>query len=196
MAAHRRSRTADGGTGSFPAEAYMRNIRFSLLVLCGMLVTACEQKLSEGPTAPAAPSFSAGEGVSAAAAGSGGFIQANGELRKFTFAATTFPGGRVDGQFELVAGNADLVAHGTVTCMTVIGNQAWVGGTLDRNSIGAPFTHGWWRAVDNSATGEPDQISLAVVANNPSGSLAAAFCENTPAAPALNTVTHGSITIR
>jgi hypothetical protein len=174
----------------------MRNTRFSLLVLCGVLFTACEQSLSEGPTAPAVPSFSVGEGVSASATGSGGFVQANGELRKFAFAATTFRDGSVGGRFELVAGDADLVAHGTVTCMTVIDNQAWVGGTLDRNSIGAPFTHGWWRAVDNSATGEPDQISLAVVANNPSGALAAAFCETTPNFPPLNTVTHGSITIR
>lgn len=171
----------------------MRNTRFSLLALCGVLLTACD---ADRLAAPTAPTFSAGEGVSAAATGSGGFVQANGELRKFTFAATTLRDGRVGGQFQLVAGNADLVAHGTVTCMTVIGNQAWVGGTLDRNSIGAPFTHGWFRAVDNSATGDPDQISLLVVANNPSGALAAAFCETTPGAPALITVTHGSITIR
>jgi hypothetical protein len=171
----------------------MRNARFSMLMLCGVMVTACEENR---PGEPTGPSFSVGEGVSAAATGSGGFIAANGELRKFTFAATTYSDGRVGGQFQLVAGNADLVAHGTVTCMTVKGNQAWVGGTLDRNSIGAPFTHGWWRAVDNSATGDLDQISLAVVANNPSGGLLDAFCENIPDAPPVNTVTHGRITIR
>jgi hypothetical protein len=135
--------------------------------------------------------------VQAAATGSGHFVAANGELRKFTFAAITQQNGDVGGQFELVAGDADLVAHGTVICMTVIDNQAWIGATVDRNSIGAPFTHGWWRAVDNAATGDPDQVSLLVVANNPDGNLARAFCADTPAAfPPLNTVTQGNISIR
>lgn len=172
----------------------MRKARFLACVLPGVLLLACDPGGQQERLV--APSLSADQGVAAAATGSGGFIAANGELRKFTFAAITHRNGQVGGQFELVAGNADLVAHGTVTCMTVIGNRAWVGGTLDRNSVGAPFTHGWWRAVDNSDTGEPDQISLAAVANNPDGELNRAFCENTPDAPPLITVTHGSITIR
>lgn len=172
----------------------MRKTRFWACALFGILLPACD---AGGPQERlAAPSFSAGQGVAAAATGSGGFIAANGELRTFTFTAITRRDGTVRGQFQLVTGNADLVAHGTVTCMTVIGNRAWVGGTLDRNSVGAPFTHGWWRAVDNSATGEPAQISLAAVANNPDGELSRAFCENTPDDPPLITVTHGSITIR
>jgi hypothetical protein len=178
----------------FNREVIMGRTGLAVALLCGLLASACgADRTAESIVGP---SFSRGEGVSAAATGSGGFIQANGELRKFTFAATTYRDGRISGQFQLVAGNADLVAHGTVTCMTVIDNRAWIGGTLDRNSIGAPFTHAWWRAVDNSATGAPDEISLAAVANDPGGDLNRAFCDNTPAAPPLNTVTQGSITIR
>lgn len=164
-------------------------------LLSAATLLACN---GEGMSAPGPePAFSAGAGVSAAATGSGHLIQANGELRKFTFAAIRHGNGSISGQFNLVAGNADLVAHGTVTCMTVIGNQAWIGGTLDRNSIGAPFTHGWWRAVDNAGSNAPDEISVLVVANNPAGNLAQAFCDNAPVAfPPLNQIAQGGINIR
>ena len=157
----------------------------------GILLAACG---ADGVHAPESTAVHSVTGVAARATGSAHFI-ANGELRKFTFSAVTHADGSVSGQFELVAGNADLVAHGTVTCMTVIGNEAWVGGTLDRNSVGAPFTHGWWRAEDQSPAGAADGISLLVVANNPGGSLVQAFCDDTPAAPALNPVIHGNISI-
>jgi hypothetical protein len=162
-------------------------------LLCAVTLLACNSERATGPE----PAFAVGNGVGAMATGSGHLLQANGELRKFTFAAITHQNGSVSGQFNLVAGNADLVAHGTVTCMTVIDNQAWIGGTIDRNSIGAPFTHGWWRAVDNAGTGATDQISLLVVANNPAGNLVQAFCDDAPAAfPPLNDIAQGSISVR
>lgn len=166
----------------------------SALVLCAAMLSACGAERTQAPID--GPSLTVSAGVLAAATGSGGFIAANGELRSFTFAAITHRDGTVGGQFQLVAGNADLVAHGTVTCMRVIGNQAWVGGTIDRNSIDLPLTHGWFRTVDNAGSGSPDQISLLVIANNPAGNLLQAYCANTPEFPPLNTVTHGSITIR
>jgi hypothetical protein len=67
---------------------------------------------------------------------------------------------------------------------------------VDRNSLGLVLTHAFWRAVDNSATGEPDQVSVAFIANNPAGNLLQAYCADTPAAPPLNPVTHGNTTIR
>jgi hypothetical protein len=173
----------------------MEGLRMPACLLGAVLLSACDAERTQAP-APT-PSFAVGAGVEAAATGSGHFVAADGELRKFAFAAITHRNGDVGGQFQLVAGNADLVAHGTVTCMTVIDNQAWIGGTLDRNSIGAPFTHGWWRAVDHAATGDPDQVSLLVIANNPDGNLARAFCDDTPDGfPPLNTVTQGNITVR
>jgi hypothetical protein len=165
----------------------------SAALLCAVALLACANDGTTGPDS--GPAFNA-SGVSAAATGSAHLIQANGELRKFTFAAITHADGSISGQFELVAGNADLVAHGTVTCMTVIDNQAWVGGTIDRNSIGAAFTHGWFRAVDNAGSGATDQVSLLVVANNPAGDLARAFCDGTPAFPPLNDIVQGNINIR
>jgi hypothetical protein len=172
----------------------MRGSRIAGFLMCGTFLSACEVERVQAPALQ--PSFSAEAGVSASATGSGHFI-VNGELRKFSFAAISHGNGEVTGKFELVAGNADLVAHGSVICMTVIENQAWIAGTIDRNSIGAPFTHGWWRAVDHAGTGGADQISVLVVANNPAGNLALAFCENTPEEfPPLNTVTAGNISVR
>ena len=162
-------------------------------LLGAVTLLACNGEGATGPDTQ--PAFTTG--VHAMATGSGLLLQANGELRTFTFAAIAHMDGSVSGQFNLVAGNADLIAHGTVTCMTVVDNQAWIGGTIDRNSIGAPFTHGWWRAVDNADTGAADQISLLVVANNPAGNLVQAFCDDTPAAfPPLNDIAQGNVDVR
>lgn len=155
-------------------------------------LAACESEIVRPDGARPAASL---EGIEARATGAGHLLAANGELRKFSFSAVTHADGTVSGQFELVAGNADLVAHGTVTCMAVVDGQAWIGGTLDRNSIGAPFTHGWWRAVDGG-TDAPDQLSVLVVANDPAGGLAQAFCDGRPTGfPPLNDIVQGAITI-
>lgn len=138
------------------------------------------------------------EGVETSATGSGHFVQANGELRKFTFSAVRHADGGVSGQYQLVAGNGDLVAHGSVDCLTTAGNEAWIGGPLERNNVGAPFDSGWFRVADNGdgGSGVADGISLLVVAVDPTGDAARAFCADMPGAPALNDLIAGDISVR
>lgn len=138
------------------------------------------------------------QSVETSATGSGHFVQANGELRKFTFSAVKRTDGGVSGQYQLVAGNGDLVAHGSVDCLTVIGNEAWIGGPLERNNVGAPFDSGWFRVADNGngGSGTADGISLLVVAVDPTGTAAQAFCADTPAGPPLVDVVAGDISVR
>lgn len=169
------------------------------LSLMPLVLAACDS--TSGPEEPE-PSFADvvafSQGVETSATGSGHFVQANGELRKFTFSAVTHADGRVSGQYELVAGNGDLVAHGIVECLTTIGNEAWIGGPLERNNVGAPFDSGWFRVADNGdgGSGVADGISLLVVAVDPTGDAARAFCADTPGAPALNNVVAGDISVR
>lgn len=168
-------------------------------LLAVLVLTGCES--ISGPDGPQ-PSSTAvvafSEGVETSATGAGHFVQANGELRKFSFSAVKQADGGVSGQYQLVAGNGDLVAHGHVECLTTIGNEAWIGGPLERNNVGAPFDSGWLRVADNGdgGSGTADGISLLVVAVDPTGDAARAFCADTPDAPPLNDVVAGDISVR
>jgi hypothetical protein len=83
--------------------------------------------------------------------------------------------GAVTGEYQRIAGAA--VIHGSITCLTVVGNAAWIGGTIDRAlftpvGIGSDFI---FRVIDNGEDGvTTDQFSR-IGFNQPAGT-AAAFC--------------------
>lgn len=96
--------------------------------------------------------------------------------------------GDVKGTFELHARQQDpnRRVHGEVICVTLIGNQAWLGGRMTQSDHPAapPGTFSLWRVVDNGeGTGAPpDQISLRGVGlPNPT----IPYCTNHPNSPAL-----------
>ena len=77
------------------------------------------------------------------------------ELQTFAFTARAAADGSADGWFtyrELDDG-APFSANGPVTCLTVIGRDAWIGGVISRsndptyNGLGA-----WWHVTDNHDT--------------------------------------------
>lgn len=117
----------------------------------------------------------------ASATGSGHLHQPGSDIRKFTISAQKNASGATHGQYDLQIApvgffqdrgiNPPLIAlHGTVTCMTVEGNSAYIGATVDRVQntdlvFGpAPLTGAAIELIhndDDPAT--PDMISSVVV---------------------------------
>jgi hypothetical protein len=103
------------------------------------------------------------------------------ELQHFRFGAFTLPRGGAVGRFDYrdIEDGAPFDADGRVTCLTVIGRDAWVGGVVERsNDPTVTGLGGWWHVTDNGhgfgSHGTPDVTSFLGV-----GSLAAtqAFCD-------------------
>ncbi|HYC33815.1 MAG TPA: hypothetical protein VEB59_16110 [Gemmatimonadales bacterium] len=149
----------------------MRATRF---LLCGLALTACGSDV----TAPSsAPELAAG-GIPphvASASGAGHFTNPlNGVFVRDNFTARSDQFG-VTGEYQRIAGAA--IIHGTITCLTVVGNEAWIGGTIDRAAftpvgIGSDFV---FRVIDNGEGGVTKDVFGRVGFNLPAGS-AVAFC--------------------
>jgi hypothetical protein len=104
-------------------------------------------------------------------------------LQEFGFTATLTSGGSASGWFQYrdVEDGVPFTAGGSVTCLTVIGTDAWIGATIslsnDPTLIGLG---GWWHVTDNGqGTGSPADITTFLGV----GSLeaTAAFCADHPA---------------
>jgi hypothetical protein len=101
------------------------------------------------------------------------------ELQHFRFGAFTLPGRGAAGRFDYrdIEDGLPFDADGRVTCLTVIGRDAWVGGVIERsNDPTVTGLGGWWHVTDNGhgSHGTPDVTSFLGV-----GSLEAtqAFCD-------------------
>jgi hypothetical protein len=105
--------------------------------------------------------------------------------------------GAVQGNFQVQSrqNNPDTYIHGTVLCLTVVGNQAWMVGLVTASdgetSPAGTFTR--WRVVDNGegTNTPPDQISLMEV-----GILTfPPYCTTLPERPVLRDIEAGNIQI-
>lgn len=174
-------------------SAFTRQPFSPLGALCALSLVVFGCEMESTPTDAPTGSFSADEGVIESVTGAGHFTQ-NGEFRNFSLAALRNADGSVTGQFESTARDFGFRAHGSVTCLTIVGNAAWLGGTIEQFPANPAFEglDASWIVVDNgSGAGDVDQISQAFP--GPPGS-AAQFCAGTPALP-LNDVEAGSITV-
>jgi hypothetical protein len=87
------------------------------------------------------------------------------ELRTFGFSATLKSDGSADGWFtyRIVEDGAPFSADGPVTCLTVIGRDAWIGATIQKSSDPSVVgMGGWWHVTDNGegANDPPDVTSF------------------------------------
>lgn len=135
------------------------------------VLTAC----TESPTAPADidPLFAKG-GVTHSATGSG-HIETSAK-RTFSFSANMKADGSVNGQFNLVIHNdTQIRIHAEVTCMSVVGNKAYVGGVVKSASNEAWVgNETGWAVEDNGNSG--DMISLMNIPS-PTPGLAQSVCD-------------------
>lgn len=193
----------------------MLSKRIRLAVLCAAAIAACDSGDSiTGPSAPPRPSadlisipieteflpgipaldpFAAiwadDAGVTESARGSG-HLHVGTELRTFAFTAKSRGDGTTQGQFQ-INNRAAQKDHGTVTCLLVDGNQAWIGGIVTHSSL--PDNVGKervWRVIDNGeGSGDPpDQVTLSDV-------IPAQLCRTRWFQPPLN-IEAGNIQVR
>lgn len=153
------------------------------LLLPGVVLSlvACQQP-TEVPT-ELEPSFMVGS-LAQAASGSWTIPDPDAHAigrRTFAFTARRYADGTVTGVWERVNQSLDIRANGIVTCMTIIGNQVWVG-TLTKTGPQAG-TEGWFTAIDNGegAAAAPDRVSLQRVDAPPGASQL--YCEDATATP-------------
>ncbi len=179
----------------------MRTVPRWTAIVCAAVLAACDS--GPGPTGTAAappPSFEVDQGhgpVVQSATGSGHFTVDN-ELRTFSFTALRYADGTVQGEYELFNRASDVRIHGDVTCLSVMGNLAWIGGVQEQSSSDAfpPGGENGFRVSDNGegANEPPDEISLMFV-NAPPG-FAQAYCNGRVPAPPLVPVEAGNIQVR
>ncbi len=118
------------------------------------------------------------------------------ELRRFSFSALKRADGTVTGQWGATNEALGLRGRGAITCFTIVGNAAWIGGPIEAfpSDPGRVGLDAVWRVVDNGhgAHAAPDQISR-FFPEAPGG--ASIHCLNTPNL-GLNDVEAGDIQVR
>lgn len=97
-------------------------------------------------------------------ASGGGTVDVNGALSTIAFTAHVDAAGAVNGQAQFQLRDQDLRLHVDVDCLSVLGNEAWIGGVVtlsnDPTRVG---TRVLWRVQDNGEGGGAiDQTSLPV----------------------------------
>jgi hypothetical protein len=91
------------------------------------------------------------------ARGSGFFTFGTGR-RYFAFTASTDAEGNTSGQYQIDNQTLGTREAGTVTCLSVDGNQAWIGGVITASSVpGREGVARIFRVVDG-----PDQVSFLI----------------------------------
>jgi hypothetical protein len=120
------------------------------------------------------------------------------ELRNFGFSAKLHADGTADGWFNYteVDDGAAFHADGSVWCVTVIGNDAWVGATIEHasdpsyNGLGA-----WWHVTDNGE-GANAPADITTFLGVGSQAETQAFCDTHPAYKHPFAIDGGNIQVR
>ena len=171
--------------------------------LLGGTVPPIEQPPIEKPPVPPPAEFLPGvpvldpfgqneEGAVELARGYGEFhVEFGTALRTFSFFARNNADGTTSGQYQVdnqsVSGSKEA---GTVTCLEVVGNEAWIGGVITHSTIpGREGTPRVFRVVDRGDGSPPDQASLLVVGD------ATLTCHTRPPLP-LEDLERGNIKVR
>jgi hypothetical protein len=178
----------------------------SLTVLgIALVLTGCAE-----PTTPVEPAGS-GESIARAPAGlkltgSGHHSRTVGgitELTTFSFNAIEGPNGTT-GHFQYDFRANGFIVSGPITCVTSNGNQAWVGGVVDRVITDNPAFESllglemWWRSIDNGegAGAAPDSTTGLGFGFPGSVITAASWCANQNVALVLREVEGGNIQLQ
>ncbi len=169
----------------------MRQMTTRTLLTVSVLTVGCATEL---PIAAMGPSAIIIMPVEADKVTGSGHIDLSGQLRTFAFNAKVQNNGTVNGQWQTNNRLAGTFALGSVTCLTAIGNQAWIGGVIESSSDPAIVGFdAFWRVVDNGegSAAPPDEISQ-IPLFLPAGS-AQDYCNTAPQSPALHLIQAGNI---
>ncbi len=154
----------------------MSKRRVFLSLLGPIVVAACDATDFAGPDLH--PSFAVAAAGPAYIVSGGGTVATPSGMSTYAFHASIGDAGDAKGKVELHFSSADARVHGTVTCLSVDGNQAWLGAVVTRSdletgnfAVGGDFV---WRVSDNGEGTDadaPDRVSSYF------GGPAAEFCE-------------------
>jgi hypothetical protein len=125
-------------------------------------------------------------------------------LTTFSFTAIQGADGTTSGQYQYNFRAAGFSVHGPVTCLSIRGNEAWIGGTVGRITSPDPEDQSlvgvdmWWRLQDNGegAGGAPDRTTGVGFAFVGSTITAESWCRDQPALLLLRDVESGGIQVR
>ena len=99
-------------------------------------------------------------------------------LQDFGFNARLRPDGSADGWYTYrdVEDGVPFTLDGPVTCLTVIGNDAWIGGEIEKSNDPSLVGQGaWWHVRDNGeGAGDPPDLTTFSGLGSPEDT--AAFC--------------------
>ena len=179
----------------------MNRTTVGLALVSALAVLACDA------AEPTAPSLAAGAGATPVITGSGHHtrVDATGEeLTTFSFTAVRHADGTVSGRYQYDFRLRGFAIHGKVTCVTTSGNQAWVGGTVDKVITDNPDFESllglemWWRSIDNGEAGAatPDMTTGVGFELEGNPTTAASWCATQPAVLPLRVVEQGQIQVR
>jgi len=120
------------------------------------------------------------------------------ELQDFGFNAKVATDGGADGWFTYrdVEDGVPFSTNGPVTCLTVIGNDAWIGGVI--RSSNDPTVVGlgaWWHVTDNGdGSSAPADVTSFLGIGSPAQTQA--FCDDHPAYRFPFAIDGGNIQVR
>ena len=166
-----------------------------------LALTACEDR--EPALAPAEPETAelGGGTIKALIAGSGHHTRIVGTdtaLTIFVFSGFRSAAGGTHGFYYYDFRAAGFSVQGPITCITIAGKQAWVGGTVERidspdpedqSLVGADM---WWRSIDSGLGNNSADSTTGLGFAFPGGTItAASWCRDQPLALVMRRVEKG-----
>ena len=172
----------------------------SLLLLAVLpLLLSCDSGTKGGTEAILGPdanqqTFMRDHAGTTAVTGSGHYVNTLGDWRTMSFHVKQDSDGAVRGSFELVLHRQPpLLFHGRLTCLSVVGNEAWIGGVYEKATNPDLLGMGFGIYVQDNGQGsnaEPDKLL-----RNVRGQVPEEWCADVSAHGQPYDIVSGNITI-
>ena len=164
------------------------------LTLLTVGLVACQPSTSGSPLT--GPLFNV-VGSPVIASGDGSFEAGDG-LRNFTFHAIQHPDGSVSGSYRNLRTDLGTVIDVEVSCMSVVGNTAWIGGHIVASNIPTVVigSVSYFYAIDNGEGEAAPADIVSVLRINDAQGRDVEFCTNRPLLLPPRTVQCGNGQIR
>lgn len=129
----------------------MFHLRYSLLFVVPVAFMGCQSDTFVEPQV--SPSFSTVGQIPVHIVSGGGTVEVPSGRSTYAFHASVKADGAIDGQVEIHFSSVPVEVHGIVTCLSVVGNNAWLGAVITRSDAAFPgLAVGReivWRVQDN-----------------------------------------------
>jgi len=143
-----------------------------IVVLISFVAMSCDQNLPTAATDDAEAVVEGsdlglrvsdrGAAVARAVTGSGHYVNSAGNWRTFSFHVRSSADGSVRGNFQLIGHDQPQKRwHGPLTCFSVVGNEAWIGGFYEKSTNPSLLDTGFGFYVKDNGQGrnaDPDLV--------------------------------------